>query len=509
MSDPPRRLGRRSGRRPGARRPSATPRTRPARGPILLAVVVVFAAAIVADQVGAERDDSSSPGRTEPGPSIPGADALSVSWYCPEGTGAPDGRAAETVVLANVGDADAEATVTALTGGDAEPARRRVDVPARGQTEVEVASLTDAPEGIVSAGVIGGPGVVVEAFGGQVVVEHAIERNDDIAMGPCARAPSPEWYFAGGTTVRGTEMFLSLFNPFGDDAVVDVTFLTDTGVQTPEDVRALVVPRRSRITVLVHEEARRQVEVATTIRARTGRVIAEQSLAFDGSEGPAGLALSLGATAAARSWTFPFGTAAEGRVQTVSVVNVGTTSTEAEVSTVLDGDETQAPQTVPVPGRTVASVEVGAGLDPETAYAVDVRATGNAPVVAEELLTTVSPSESGVALQVGATAPASRWAFAGIPAADADGVISVLNPSSRPVTVTLLAFTEGDVDSPRSAPEQALDAGERASFTLSELGIDPDQVLVVESDGAVFAERLVLTAAGRSLASGVPGRARP
>ncbi len=502
MSDPGGRF-----RRLRARDTDAASRTRPARGPIALLVVVAFAAAVLADQVGADREEGGTPELSVAGPVIPNAGALSVSWYCPEGTGDPDGRANETVVLANVGDADAEAIVTVLAGDDAEPARRRVDVPARGQTEIEVGSVLEAPEVIAGGGVISGPGVVVEAFGGQVVVEHAVQRNDDIAIGPCARAPSSDWYFAGGTTVRGAEMFLSLFNPFGDDAVVDVTFLTDTGVQTPEDVQALVVPRRSRVSVLVHDEVRRQTQVATAVRARTGRIVAEQSLAFDGTEGPLGIALSLGATTPARSWTFPFGSATEGRVQAVSVVNVGETSTEVEVSTVLDGDETVSPQTVPVPARTVANVEVGTGLDPGTEYAVDVRATGNAPVVAEELFTTVAPSESGVALDFGATAAARRWAFSGIPSADADAVISVLNPSGRPVTVTLLAYIEGDVESPRSAPERVLGAGERTSFTLSELGIDPDQVVLVESDGSVFAQRLVLTATGRSLDPGIPGRA--
>jgi hypothetical protein len=494
-------------RRLRARDTSSAPRTRPARAPIVFVVVAAFAAAVIADQVGADRDDTSVATLPASGPAIPNSDALSVSWYCAEGTGDPEGRADETVALANLGDTDAEAIVTVLAGADGEPARRRVDVPARGQTEVEVSGVLDAPEEIASPGVVSGPGVVVEAFGGQVIVEHVIQRNDDVAVGPCARAPSSDWYFAGGTTVRGTEMFLSLFNPFGDDAVVDVTFLTDTGVQTPEDVQALVVPRRSRVSVVVHDEVRRQTQVATAVHARTGRVVAEQSLAFDGTEGPLGITLSLGATAPARSWTFPFGAAAEGRAQTVSVVNPSETSTEVEVSTVLDGDETVAPQTVPVPARTVASVEVGTGLDPGTEYAVDVRATGNAPVVAEELFTTVAPSESGAALDFGVTAPATRWAFSGIPAADADAVISVLNPSGRPVTVTLLAYTEGDVDSPRSAPERALGAGERTSFTLSELGIAPDQVLLVESDGEVFAERLVLTATGRSLDPGVPARA--
>jgi hypothetical protein len=344
-----------------------------------------------------------------------------------------------------------------------------------------------------------------------VVVEHVISRGNDVAIGPCSRAASPEWFFAGGTTVRGTEMMLSLFNPFGDDAIVDLTYLTDAGVQTPEGAQALVVPRRSRVTVLVHEQVRRQAQVAIHVVARTGRIVAEQSVASDGSELPAGLTLALGTTAPARSWSFPFGSAADGRTHTVGVANFGDIGSEVEVATLLDGEQTVEPQVVSVPGRSVVNVDVGEVVPVGSEFAVEVRVTGNAPVVAEELIgaSSASGTEGGAALDVGAPDPAPRWAFAGVgeqgEAAAADTVLSVLNPGDGPVTVTLLAYASGDLNSPRSAPERAVDRGGRTVFTLSELGIDPDQVLVVESDGPVFVERLVVTATGRSLSGGIPG----
>lgn len=474
----------------------------------MIAVAAAVAVAVVLDSGTPDRA-ATAPASADRVPTIPTADALSVSWYCAEGTATVGGRADETILVANLGDEEAEAVVTALGGGDGRAPRERVQVPPRGQVEVQLADLTDTPEELASNARLIGPGVVVEAFGGQVVVEHLISRGGDLAMGPCSRTASPEWYFAGGTTVRGTEMMLALFNPFGDDAIVDITYLTDTGVQTPEGAQAVVVPRKSRVVVLVHEQVRRQPEVATLVQARTGRVVAEQSLAFDGSEGPLGLTLSLGTTAPARSWALPFGTMADGRTHTVSVANFTDTGTEVEVSMLLDGDQTVEPEVVAVAARSVASVDVGALVPVGTPYAVDVRVVGNAPVVVEELMTFVSATEGGAALEFGIPGAARRWAFAGAGATGeslaADGVLSVFNPGRAPVTVTLLAYTSGDLDSPRSAPERAVDPGERTSFTLSELGIGPDQVLVVESDGAVFAERVLLTATGRSLAPGIRG----
>jgi hypothetical protein len=302
-----------------------------------------------------------------------------------------------------------------------------------------------------------------------------------------------------------------LFNPFGDDAIVDITYLTDTGVQTPEPAQAVVVPRRSRVSVLVHEHVRRQPEVATLVRARTGRVVAEQSLAFDGSEGPLGLTLSLGTTAPGRSWSLPFGTMSDGQTHTVALANFSETGTEVEVAMLLDGDETLEPEVVPVGGRSVATVDVGALVPVGTPYAVDIRAIGNAPVVVEELMTgaATSGTEGGAALEFGVPGPARRWAFAGagddVLSSDADTVLSVFNPGRDPVTVTLLAYTSGDVEPPGSRREERVAPGERISFSLTELGIEPDQVVMVESGGAVLAERLLVTATGRSLAPGVRG----
>ncbi len=66
------------------------------------------------------------------------------------------------------------------------------------------------------------PGVLVEVTGSPTVVTHSIIGNGEAAIGPCARDAAPEWHFAAGTTVRGASLWLALFNPFADDAIVDI-----------------------------------------------------------------------------------------------------------------------------------------------------------------------------------------------------------------------------------------------------------------------------------------------
>src|SRR5207248_1905154 len=145
-----------------------------------------------------------------------------------------------------------------------------------------------------------------------------------------------DWYFANGTTDKGAQQYLVLLDPFGDDAVVDVTFLTNDGVQEPDALQGLSVPRRSRITIAVHDEVPRQRDVAVHVHARTGRIVAERSQIFDGTASSGevarkGIALSLGATAPSRAWYFPGATTDDGASASVAVANFGPRTTPVEV----------------------------------------------------------------------------------------------------------------------------------------------------------------------------------
>jgi hypothetical protein len=110
----------------------------------------------------------------------------------------------------------------------------------------------------------------------------------------------------------------------------------------------------------------------------------------------------------------------------------------------------------------------------------------------------------GVATAPGSVTTARRWAFAvGSIDDTSDAVLSAMNVTNRPITVQLYAYTAGDPNSPSSAPARAIGPGERAEFRLSEIGIRPDQVIVIEADGLIVAGRLIL-GGGVSMSAGVP-----
>ncbi len=346
---------------------------------------------------------------------VAGADVS--AWYCAEGTSSPDGRADETVIVANLGPDELPARMTVFPGGEAAPGVRNLAVPPYERVEIPVAEVLAVPE----------PGVVVETFGDQGFVEHRVRNGDDVAVGPCAREAGRSWSFAGATTAKGAQVFLALLNPFGDDATVDISFVTDAGSREPQELQGLVVPRQSRLSVPVHESVRRQGLVAATVRVRNGRIVAEQSMLLDGGAdvgGRAGLAVALGGSGPADRWHFPW--AGSGFTGVLHLANPGARPAEVTLQFTLDGDATLADQTVSLPPRSVTPVDLTNRVAATIGLALEVRA--DQPIVAE----LVVAGDGKLASVMGQVVMARRVAFA-IPLDS----ISIGNPDDGDVRVSV------------------------------------------------------------------------
>jgi hypothetical protein len=470
-------------------------------------IAIVITVAVVLDFGGG---DAAPPpkGAAAAGPTVAGADTVSTTWYCPEGTGST-GRAGETIWVGNLGDKDARADITVMPGGDNEPATRRVTVPRRGQLQVPVSSVLEAAEQPGPAGTIIGPGVVVEVFGGRSVVEHATagltEAQADVAAGPCVREPARHWYFGAGTTERGAEQRIALFNPFADDAILDLSFVTDAGLVAPADLQSLVVPRRSRVTVPLGNFLRRQAAIGTEVRVRTGRVVAEQSLAFTSeNETRRGVTLSLGTPAQAPSWTLPGVVSEEGSAHAVYIANFADDAAEVEVRARFEDENTVTPSTVQIAGRSAVTIDLRPLAAPGVGFDVEVRATRDTPIVAELLASWGPPTRTaGSATSLGSPIATRGWVFTMTRfAADDSASVSVFNPNERAATMRLLVYPGGD--QPAGAPELSIPAGRQARFNLADLGITSEQMVVVRADLPVVAARLILGASGAAFAPGVP-----
>jgi hypothetical protein len=478
---------RRSSRRDAAR-DAARDATRDAdrRWPILVVVLVSLVFAAVVDRIHDERRSDASVAVA--GPTIPAADSLSNAWYCAVGSSTPDATTPETILVTNLGTEPAEASVTVMPGGGGESVTRDLEIEARSQRRVPVSDVLATPD----------PGVVVETFGGPAVVEHEVAGNADVAVGPCATGPASAWYFAAGTTERGTQLWLALFNPFGDDAIVDLTFLTDGGFLAPGDLQGIVVPRRTRVMIPLHDSVRRQATVATQVSTRAGRVVAEQASIREAD--PQGLSVSLGTPELSSHWSFPVGGVGGGDV--VVVANPGASPAQVTVAVRLDGDATLAPQLVVVPSRAAIAVDVGSRIPAGLGAWIEVDADGT-PIVAEQTLTRPT---TGLAAALGIPTDARRWAFAtGRVAADSADTIVVVNRGRSPARVTLRVVGDGSSESPQRVVRLA--PGRRHSFDLTALGVEQQAGIVVDATRPVAVARQSVGGSGVTVSPGIPGSA--
>jgi len=466
------------------------------RLPALIAIAAVVAGLVAVSRAGHEFTPvahvESAP---VSGPAAPPPGSVSSTWYCAEGTSNPGGRADETVVVANLSRQATTATVTVVSGAGRAPISRREHVDGFAQKRVDVSSIRATTD----------PGVIVEALGGAVVVEHELRRGTDSTIGACSRQASQSWYFAAGDTNLGMEDWLALFNPFPDDAIVDVTFLTAQGVEAPEATQALVVPRRSRVSEPLHDIIRDQSPLGVFVHARLGRLVAEQSLYSDGSNSPGGLATTLGATGLAQSWRVPTGDAQDGAAATLSIANFTNTNTHVTVGVTLDNNTSLPSQRVSIPSLTVSDVNLSQKVPPGTGYSVRVRAPHRTPVVVELVESWAAPAApTGLATTLGTTAEATRWAFAtGRTDNSGDARLAAVNESGRRVTVHLVPETPGGSSGPARGVSQTVGGGKRAVFSLTTDGVDASQVIVLQADGPIAAGREVL-GPDRSLSVGFP-----
>jgi hypothetical protein len=409
--------------------------------------------------------------------------------------------------VSNLENRPVDVAVTLLRDKKGE-VRRSIVVPARSAVDA-------APAGRAAEG----GAVIVEPFASRVVVDATNSGRNALASAPCATRPSSVWHFAAGTTVRGVEQWVVLLNPFGDDAVVDVSFFTDGGAENPGELQSLTVPRRSRIAIQVDQKVLRQRSVATTIHARVGRIVAQQTLLFGPDSGRSGETRSLGAVAAANEWVFPSGRTAAGEVRTIAISNPGDLDAEVDVSVAPASDVVIEPATVRVPRHTVANVQIGGcgnvqppaclPVPPNVAYSAAVRATLQVPVVAEDLTTYTSGRFTGAVAGLGSRAPSRAWVFARsrLPA-ELDAGLDLLTTAGSAAKASVSFQVNGKELKPPDLQGLVLRPGVRRSIPLAGRadlrGVDAS--IVVQADRPIVAERTVVRSDELTRDLGVPSR---
>ena len=423
-------------------------------------------------------------------------EALNSSWYCPAATAAPNGSADGLLVAFNTTDRPLTAQIAVVPSpGDTKTVTKPVGP--HSTTNVWLHDVVNAPNAAA----------VVDFDGGGAVVDLFVIGPSGWDASPCASTASQHWYFATGSTDRDTTLSISLLNPFPEDAIVDLSFATDQGPSQPNEFQGVIVPGRGLTIVNVGDHVRRRVDVATTVTARAGRIVAGKIQTLP-QPNPANI-VALGAPSAGGPWMFPDGYIEPGIVEQYHLYNPNDREAKVEVSFVLDqGSAEPFELTVPPQGTLTLAANDQPRIPKGMAHSATVTSTNGVGVVAEMILSAAKPAPRlGVGGVIGARRSARRWAFAaGATNPVTDEWVVLMNPGSRPATVSFVAAAEG-----QQIPIEGLQAmvvpshGRIATHLGDHIGRDP-LPLVVESSEPVAAERDLYHVGGPgvSIAMGVP-----
>jgi hypothetical protein len=470
----------------------------------VLGVAVIVVGVAVIDGALTAPAAPTAIGALDGAPIVP-AGAYSSSAFCTGGaTGGADGLAGTTLYLTNTTSVPVNGVMTsqvapgtgagaASKGTPAPPSQRTLVVPARGSAAVNAGA--GLPAGSLSTSF---------AFdGGGVAVNQVVSGPNGWSTAPCASHTSDSWYFAGGSTATGNSLTLDLFNPTASHAVVDVSFLTSSGVVVPSTYQGLDIPPGQVVAENVGDYVQGQGEIATVVSAQSGSVVADQLQQWSaGATG--GVSLRLGSPATSSSWQFAQTTdAAQGTV-TFHLANPGSAPA---VATLAIGTSTLkvSPVQVSVPARSVSTFVASGSkhLPPQTPYAVTVHSTQ--PIVVGRSVQAPPGSAPPVwGASAGTTTTATHWlvpapGVPGAPGTVGAGVdsLGVANPGGSPSRVMVtVAGTGAPVATFVVPPGSVTVLGSAAVGGLRSFDVTATAPVVVEEDSGPAGAPGVVSSAG-------------
>jgi hypothetical protein len=465
-------------------------------------VLVLAAGAAIALVAGNAVTANEPVPDTQPAASeVRGGVAGSTVWFCP-GLPATVAVGEKRLSLANLDDREADVVVTVVPD-DGAPVRRELHV---GPAAVESVARADlGPAGALT----------VESFGARVVVEEGAAGEAGTEMTPCATQSATEWHFAAGTTVRGVQQWLVVLNPYASDAKVDIALRTSDGVRRSDPLQGFDIPRRSRAVIPVHDYAVRNARVAVEVRARSGRVVAAQTLVYSTAAGVPGLASSLGAIVATDHWLFAAAPSSDDLVSWVAIANDGVDDAHVTVQARPQRGDAPDPAVLTVARDGVEWVRLGGcsgddpclAVTPGNGYGIDVRADRGVPVVAQTLTrATASAGDGGAATAMGVTQPETRWAFAvsRVPAPSTSTVVALVNPFAGEARASIALVRDGAVETPERLREIVLPPGRRVSVAIPGSGRGgTDAALLIDATGGVVVERMLMGEGDFGLSPGI------
>lgn len=470
-------------------RPRSSPKAASQRGLRVVALAVVLGTTI---GIGIADAGTSSlgqaPANAVPVAALAPAGSQSSSWYCVGGGTTDQGHM--NIVLTNVSGG----AVHGLVGATDEKGGTHlsgVDIPAHGVQLVAPAAGTSASWLAAR----------IDLDGGGVSVAQAIQGSSGWSEVPCISSTSTNWYFAAGSTSGGRSLTTELYNPASTTAVVNLTFITSSGVVQPEPYQGIVLAPGELAVRSVGTLVQNHEVVATEVTAKSGRVVASE-VENDPSSASSGLSLEMPSNGPQHTWVFPATTNVPGSTVDLNLVNPTAAAEQVTVSIRLPSGPV-APITNTVAAGSVWPLMLSAQtrIPNSVDYVTTISANGGGLVAAR----TVQSPPTGASPRSGAFASVttpngdgisgSSWLLAppGVPSSPivsqaAVSSIAVANPATAAVSATVQMLTpSGFTDVPHGT-SLSIPAGGLRVFVPS--SASPTTYRVLGSSPVVVSEDL-------------------
>ena len=243
----------------------------------------------------------------------------------------------------------------------------------------------------------------------------------------CSRIPDSQVIVGGGSTINDIPLRLQLMNPYSARAVADITAFSESGRESSEALRSIIVPARSSVVVDIGSILSGRETLNLIVEATRGSIVTSASTEVGGDQAV------WRAVAPEQTWYVPFPVFSGSREVVIA------SSTANEVAYQIDVFGPGGLEEAAIEGTISGGGQEVINVSEISQAALAVRVVTTAPVGVFARLT----GEGGVGIAAASPQPTNDWLVPGAGSgADTAGRLAVVNVGVEVTDVTVTEVRE-------------------------------------------------------------------
>jgi hypothetical protein len=243
----------------------------------------------------------------------------------------------------------------------------------------------------------------------------------------CSRIPDSQVIVGGGSTINDIPLRLQLMNPYSATAVADITAFSESGRESSEALRSIIVPARSSVVVDIGSILSGRETLNLIVEATRGSIVTSASTEVGGDQAV------WRAVAPEQTWYVPFPVFSGSREVVIA------SSTANDVAYQIDVFGPDGVEDAAIEGTISGGGQEVINVSEISQAALAVRVVTTAPVGVFARLT----GEGGLGIAAASPQPTNDWLVPGAGSgADTAGRLAVVNVGVEVTDVTVTEVRE-------------------------------------------------------------------